>query len=366
MASNRVDALKKLAFEKRTFDAFLVLNEVNQLYFAGVPGTSCLLVPRKGDCTLFVYALNYENAKAEAKGFDIEKLERGQNVMAKLAERLRPLKPRKIAFDTVSFDVYRLLAKQFRGKARLSAQNGLVQQLRRVKDANELDLMRKAGDITVAGMKAACEAIKPGVTEIAVAGELEYAMRKKCGWGLGFESIVASGIRSAYPHGGCTEKKISKGDLVIVDIGAVYRDYRSDMTRTFVAGKPSEKQLKMFNVVKEAQKKACDSVREGKAGRDVDLVARKTIEDAGFGELFNHGLGHGVGLDVHEGPVLAPNGKDKLVKGNVVTVEPGVYVAGFGGVRIEDTVLVGKQKCEKFTDDFYSLETTSRASTMRG
>jgi Xaa-Pro aminopeptidase len=355
----RVEALRQLAFADKQFDAFLVLNETNQLYFAGMPGTSCLLIPKKGEGTLFVYALNYENAKAEAKGFDVEKVERGQNFVAKLAARLKPLKAKKIAFDAVSHEAYRMLAKEFRGKARLTAQNGLVQQLRRVKDADELKLMRKAGKITVAGMKAACETVKPGTTEIEVAGELEYAMRNESGWGLAFESIVASGVRSAYPHGGCTERKISKGDLVVVDIGAVYRDYRSDMTRTFVAGKPSKKQTEIFDVVKDAQKKACGAMKEGKMGKAIDLVARKSIDEAGYADLFNHGLGHGVGLEVHEGPVLAPNSKDRLVKGNVVTVEPGIYVAGFGGVRIEDTVLVDKQKCEKFTDGFYSLETVS-------
>jgi len=355
----RVEALKQLAFTKEKFDAFLVLNETNQLYFAGVPGTSCLLIPKKGENTLFVFALNYENAKAEAKNFNVEKVERGQNIMAKVAAYFKTMKPKKIAFDTAPYEVYRMLAKEFRRKAKLSMQNGLVQQLRRVKDASELELMRKAGEITVVGMKAACEAIKPGTTEIHVAGELEYAMRKKTGWGLAFESIVASGIRSAYPHGGCTEKKISKGDLVVVDIGAVYHDYRSDMTRTFIAGKPTEKQTKLFSAVKNAQKKACDAIKEGELGKDIDLVARKTIEKAGYGEYFNHGLGHGVGLEVHEGPTLAPSSKDRLVKGNVVTVEPGVYLSGFGGVRIEDTVLVGKEKCEKFTDGFYSPETMS-------
>ena len=358
MTTDRVEALRELAFERKQLDAFLVLNETNQLYFTGAVGTSCLLVPKKGENTLFVYALNYENAKAEAgKRFSVEMVQRGEKITAKLAEQFKRLKPRMVAFDAVPYEAYRMLAKEFRGKVKLSARNDLVQRLRRVKDRGELELMRKAGEITVAGMKAAREAIRPGITEIEVAAELEYAMRKKCGWGLAFESIVASGIRSAYPHGGCTEKKIARGDLVVVDIGAAYHDYRSDMTRTFVAGKPSEKQLKIFVVVRDAQKKACDATREGRRGKDVDAVARKLVENAGYGEKFNHGLGHGVGLEVHEGPVLASVSKDRLVRGNVVTVEPGIYFAGFGGVRIEDTVAVEKTKCEKFTDGFYSLET---------
>jgi Xaa-Pro aminopeptidase len=207
-------------------------------------------------------------------------------------------------------------------------------------------------------MKAASESIRPDATEIEIAAEIEYAMRKKGGYGTAFETIVASGIRSAYPHGGCADRKIQRGDLVVVDIGGSYEYYKSDMTRTFVAGNPSDRQKKLYEVVKAAQEKAHMAIRGNTKGKNVDQVARKVIEDAGYGEYFNHGLGHGVGLEVHEPPNLSSISKDKLVVGNVVTNEPGIYFPDFGGIRIEDSVLVRQRSAEKLTNGFYGLETT--------
>jgi Xaa-Pro aminopeptidase len=216
--------------------------------------------------------------------------------------------------------------------------------------------MRKAGELTSEGMKVAYQVIAPGIREYEVAGEIEYAMRKRGGWGTAFETIVASGVRSAFPHGGCTDKEIRKGDLVVVDIGATYEHYRSDMTRTITAGKASEKQKKIHEILKLAQEKAFQAMKPKAKARDVDATARKNIANAGYGEYFVHGLGHGVGLEIHEQPTLSPDSKDKLTSGNVVTNEPGIYIVGFGGFRIEDTVLVQKGKAEKFTKGPYSLE----------
>jgi Xaa-Pro aminopeptidase len=353
----RVEALKKLAFEKRSFDAFLVLNEYNMGYLTGTPGAACLLIPKKGDNTLYSYGVNYDQTKAEAKAFNVELIKRNEKISDKIGIQLKDLKIKKLATDGISYDIYRMLAKALRGKTRLKVQGNLMQQLRRVKDNEEQKLMRKAGEITVTGMKAANETIRPGVTEIAVGAEIEYAMRKKGGYGTAFETIVASGIRSAYPHGGCSPQEIRRGDLVVVDIGSKYDHYCSDMTRTFVAGKPTDKQRKLYDVVKLAQEKAFHAIKAKAKGKDADQVARKVIEDAGHGENFNHGLGHGVGLEIHEPPVLSPSSKDRLVAGNVISNEPGIYFAGYGGFRIEDTVLVKKRVSEKLTDGFYSLDT---------
>ena len=166
---------------------------------------------------------------------------------------------------------------------------------------------------------------------------------------------MASGVSSAFPHGGCSDRKIQKGDLVVVDVGATYKSYRSDMTRTFVAGTPSEKQKKLYQTVKTAQDKAFEAVKPKVKAADVDAAARKVIADASYGEYFVHGLGHGVGLEIHEPPTLSPDSKDTLAAGNVVTVEPGVYLVGYGGIRIEDTVLVHKNGAEKLTNGTYKL-----------
>jgi len=352
---DRIDSLRELAFEKKGFDAFLVGNEKNLLYLTGTPGAFCLLIPKKGESIVYVYGVNYQQTKAEAKGFKVELVKAGEKLTERLAPQLKTFKIGKLATDSLSYDYYHLLAKGLRGRTRLNAQGGLIWQLRRVKDEKELQLMRKAGKITSVGMHTAYENIRPEITEIEVAAEIEYSMRKEGGWGTGFETIVASGIRSAYPHGGCANRKIRKGDLVVVDIGAVYERYCSDMTRTIVAGEPSEKQEKMFAAVKTAQEKAFLALKAGAKGKNIDQIAREAIRNAGY-EPYDHGLGHGVGLEIHEPPMLGANSKDKLVAGNVVTNEPGIYIPNFGGIRIEDTVLVEEGKAEKLTRGPYTLE----------
>jgi len=354
---NRITALKNLAFEKKNHDAFIITNEHNLLYLTGTPGAALLLIPKKGENTLYSYGVNYDQTKAEAKDCKVELIKRGEKLTDKIAPQFKAYKIKKLATDTTNHDIYRLLAKALRGKAQLKARGNLVWELRKIKDPQEQERMRKAARTAVAGMKAAYETIKPGVTEINVAAEIEYAMRKNKGYGTAFETIVASGTRSAYPHGGCADRKIQKGDLVVVDIGSTYECYKSDMTRTFTAGKPTQKQEKLYETVKTAQEKAYHTIKARAKARDIDQVARKILETAGYGENFNHGLGHGVGLEIHEPPLLGTMSKDRLAEGNVVTDEPGIYFPGWGGIRIEDTVLVKNHKSEKLTEGYYSLQT---------
>ncbi len=354
---NRIAILKQKAFEEKSFDGFLVANETNLFYLSGVQGASCLLIPKKGENTIYVYGTNYEQAKADGKGFRVELAKRGENLMEKIAAQAKTYGIKKLAFDSLGIESYRNLAKGLRGKTRLKMQGNLVSKLRSVKDEHELELMRKAGELTSLGMKVAYETIRPGVKEIEAAAEIEYVMRKKGGWGTAFETIVASGVHSAFPHGGCTEREIRAGALVVIDIGATYQHYCSDMTRTVVAGKPSEKQKKLYEIVRTAQEKANEAIKPKVKAKDIDTVARKIIEDAGYGEYFVHGLGHGVGLEVHEAPTLSQVSKEKLAVGNVVTNEPGIYIVSFGGIRIEDTVLVRKRNAEKLTQGPYSLQT---------
>lgn len=357
----KVEALKQLAFQKKDFDGFLITNGANQLYFAGFPGTACILIPRKEKSTIYVYGTNYEQTKAEAKNFNVELVKRGEDLAAKIAKKAKTSKIKKLGLDTITgipgVADYLKLRKHMKETTKIKIDNKPVSELRKVKDERELKLMRKAAQLTSEGMRVAYEVIKPGIREYEVAAEIEYAMRKKGSWGTAFETILASGVRSAFPHGGCTDRKIQKGDLVVVDIGATYQYYRSDMTRTVTAGNPSSKQRKLYEVVKLAQENAFQGVKPKAKAKEIDMIARKVIEDAGYGEYFVHGLGHGVGLEVHEPPTLSPMSKDKLKPGNVVTVEPGIYIMGFGGIRIEDTVVVRKRKAEKLTEGPYTLET---------
>ena len=354
---NRLDALKQVAFEEKGFDGFAVFNWANLLYLAGVSGAVALVIPRDGESTVYAYGVNYEQAKAEGKNVRAELVKRNENLMTKIAEKAKNCKIKKLAVDALGVDEWSALAKETIGETTLKVAGSIICGLRKVKDAEEIALMRKAGELTSKGMKAAYEVLAPGMREYEVAAEIEYAMRKRGSYGTAFETIVASGVCSAFPHGGCCDRIIREGDLVVVDVGAAYKFYRSDMTRTLVAGKPSEKQKKLWRIVKAAQEKAFEAMKPNVKAKDVDAAGRKIIEDAGYGECFVHGLGHGVGLEIHEPPSLSVSSKETLAAGNVVTNEPGIYLVGYGGVRIEDTVLVRKNGAEKLTVGPYGLST---------
>jgi Xaa-Pro dipeptidase len=333
----------------------LISNPSNLTYFTGFSGASALLIPDDGECVAYVYGVNYAHAKAELTETRVELVERGENLMNKIAEQAKEFKIGKLAADALNIEGWRGLARALGDEKMLAVDPGFVRELRKVKDAEEIKLMRKAAKLTSEGMRVARETVAAGVREFEVAAEIEYAMRKQGCSGTAFDTIVASGVSSAFPHGGCSDRQIREGDLVVVDVGAMYGFYRSDMTRTFVAGKPSEKQKKIYQVVKAAQKKAFEAVKPNVKAAAVDATARKVIAEAGYGDYFVHNLGHGVGLDIHEPPTLSPNSKDVLVAGNAVTVEPGIYLVGYGGVRIEDTVLVQKNGAEKLTNGLYTI-----------
>jgi Xaa-Pro aminopeptidase len=350
----RNKALKD-SLEKEELDGYVAANESNILYFTDFLGEARLLMPTHGENRLYIYEVNYERARQTAKNCSVELIKRGEKAELKLASQIKSLKLKSLGFDDIKASSFLKLSKALKG-VRLEAKERLAWELRKVKDETELKHIRKAAELTSIGMKTALETVKPGMREYEVAAEIEYAMRKAGSDGVAFDTIVASGARSAFPHGGCTDKEIRKGDLVVIDIGAKYHNYRSDSTRTVTIGKPSPKQTRIYEIVKEAQQKAFESIQEGVKACDVDAVARQLIEKEGYGEFFVHGLGHGVGLDVHEPPGLNPENDEALKAGNVVTVEPGIYVVGFGGVRIEDTVLVRRDGAERLTEAPYKLE----------
>ena len=353
MVKNRIEILKK-SLEKDQLDGYIVADENNMFYFTGFEGAELLLTPANDESVLYVYSVNYEAAKASAKNCSVECMQRGEDVDKKVANQCKKLKLKKIGFD--SFDVGSFLAiRKNLKKTQLKGASQIIREMRKVKDQVELRNMRKAAGLVDIGAKAAVEAIKPGIREYEVAAEAEYAMRKHGSPGTAFDTIVASGLSSAYPHGGCTGKKIKKGELIQFDVGARYQHYNSDLTRAFLVGKPTPKQQKMYNIVMEAQEKAFQKIREGVKAKQVDAAARDFIKKQGFGENFVHGLGHGVGLAVHEMPMLNTVSKDVLKAGNVVTDEPGIYIIGDGGVRIEDTVLVKKNGAERLTKAPYDL-----------
>ena len=218
-----------------------------------------------------------------------------------------------------------------------------------MKAADEVERMRAAARLADEALAFIAGMIRPGALESEIALEGEFFMRKAGAEATPFSLIVASGPRGALPHAETTERQLQHGDLVVIDIGARVMGYCSDMTRTFAVGSASGQAKEIYSIVYLAQRAAAAKVRSGAVGGEVDAVARSMIEAAGYGEAFGHGLGHGVGIDVHEAPRLAKGIEAKLVAGNVVTVEPGIYLEGVGGVRLEDMVLVGEEGTDTLT-----------------
>ena len=216
--------------------------------------------------------------------------------------------------------------------------DGAIRDLRNIKDETELDNIHNACRIACVSLAETVPYIVPGAAELDVANELEYRMKKNGASGPSFDTIVASGVRGALPHGLASEKLIKSGEMVTIDFGCLYNGYCSDMTRTFSVGDPDPEMKKIYDIVLYAQMTAIDAYKPGMSGVELDKVARDIIADAGYGKYFGHGLGHGVGLEIHEGVGVSPRGSASLPENTVFSIEPGIYIEGLGGVRIEDLI----------------------------
>lgn len=230
-----------------------------------------------------------------------------------------------------------------------------IKSLRMVKDGQELELLQRAQDITDAAFDHICGFIEPGMTEKEIRAELEGYMLSHGADGLSFPSIIASGPNGANPHAQPGDRKVQRGDLIVMDYGAQVGDYHADMTRTVAVGEPNQKQREVYAVVREAHEKAAEAVRAGVKGADIHRIAAKVIADAGYGEYFGHGLGHGVGLEIHESPSFGLSWDAPVPEGSVVTIEPGIYLPGEFGIRLEDFGVVTRDGYEPFTGSTHDL-----------
>jgi len=252
--------------------------------------------------------------------------------------------------SSMRLDWFKELKKTLAGTGiKLVETKGLFHELRAVKDAEEIRILRKAQNITDAAFSDILPLLTPGITELEITNRLEFALRERGAQGVAFPSIVASGPHSAFPHARPTKRRLKKGDLLVLDFGARYLDYSADMTRTVVIGKASDKQRSVYEAVLAAHTKAKQGIKAGITGKQAHELALGELKAAGLDEAFTHSLGHGVGIEIHELPALSPKNTQPLLAGNVVTVEPGVYLPGFGGVRIEDFGLVTQETFTSFT-----------------
>lgn len=329
------------AVKKAGAEALLVTNFTNVTYLTGFTGDdSYLLVHRDGDVVLSDPRYTTQ-LKEECPGVDLHIRSPGVSMLKSVAKVVRSAKIGRLAIEGNSMTVAlrdRLDAELRR--VELVCTSELVEQLRQIKDREEIAQIRRAVWYAQKAFKVIRATLRPEATEKQVSTELEYQMRRFGAKGCSFPSIVAVGSRAALPHATASDRTIGSGDFVLIDWGADGGLYKSDLTRILVTGRISPKLERVYGVVFKAQRKAIDAIRPGAVAGDVDKVARGVIAQAGFGRYFGHSLGHGLGLDVHEAPRLGKDNNVVLKPGMVVTVEPGIYLPGWGGVRLEDDVLV--------------------------
>ena len=348
MSAERAQRLAD-AVAERGLDALLVTDLVNLRYVSGFSGTNGLAVVGAGadGARVFVTDFRYvERAADEVQGF--ERRRGGRDLFDSVGEALPAERPLRLGFDDAHLPVrrHRELGAALGDDVELVPAGGMVEDLRRVKEPGELKRIRAAAALADEAFNAMLGRGLTGRTEQAVALDLEDEMRHRGATAPSFPSIVAAGPHGALPHAEPREVEIEAGTLVVIDFGALVDGYCSDCTRTVATGKLDGEAGDVYALVQRAQQAGLDAVRAGPSGRDVDAAARAVIEEGGHGEEFGHGLGHGVGLEVHEAPRLAKSDDSALQAGNVVTVEPGVYLPGRLGVRIEDLVVVTQDGAE--------------------
>ncbi|MDX2175604.1 MAG: Xaa-Pro peptidase family protein [Candidatus Sumerlaeia bacterium] len=343
MAANEfADRLKKFRsrFADLKIDAAVVMNRVNTRYLSGFAGSFSILAVDGKRAVLFTDSRYAEAASREApEGVEVRCQPR-EKALEYYRDFFAPLKGKRVGHES-SITVAELdrLKKYARGAKWTPAESAIL-KLRAVKSESELKSVRKAAKLADAMMHLAVETARAGMPESELSKAIRRASEDLGGTGESFENIVASGPNSSSPHHTPGKRKLKSGDPVTVDLGGVVEGYCSDLTRTFAIGKASKKFTEIYGVCLEANEAAIAGIRPGMTGKEADALARNAIEKAGFGEYFGHSLGHGVGIEIHEQPRLATTSADILEPGMVITIEPGIYIPGVGGVRIEDLAVV--------------------------
>lgn len=340
-------------------DGLLVTGPANVRYLSGFSGSSAMLFVTARE-TLLITDFRYQTQAVDEVGDFARVMIEAQSLWNGLWQHLAKVS----GVETIGFESAHLVHRDFQRLLEAGARwqwrptVDQVESLRERKDADELARIQAAVDAAERALEMVLAQVRAGMTELEVAGALEAELRRAGSDGFAFPSIVASGPNSALPHARPSTRTLQSGDYLLMDFGARIGGYCSDITRTFVIGRASAEQRELYDVVRTANELAARAVRPGMTGRDADGVARGYIHDRGFGELFGHSLGHGIGLEVHEAPRLAKTAEGPLAEGAVVTVEPGLYRPGWGGVRIEDDVhlsVAGAQVLTRFTRELIEI-----------
>ncbi len=339
-------AVEKI-IQRAKVDALLLLSLENIRYLCGFTGSDGALVVTARESTFLSDSRYGEQARAEIRNADFRKY---TQKIDGLAHFLKGLRIKRLAFESsaMTYDDYTKLKEKL---ARISfiPVGPEIAQLRIRKTADEMDRIRGAVQIASASFREALSRIRAGTQETAIAEFIECRMKRRGGERVAFDTIVASGPRAALPHGAASAKRLQRRETVIVDFGVRYLGYHSDETKTLILGRPDAQKRRIYGIVRRAQEKALKAIRTGVSFRTIDAAARDVISRAGYGKYFGHGTGHGVGLAIHEAPSISPRGRGFAEEGIVFTVEPGIYIPGWGGVRLEDMIRVTGRGYEKLT-----------------
>ena len=339
--TQRIERLRQ-RMDQEGLDGFLVSSPENRQYLSGFTGSAGYLYVTPSGASLATDFRYTEQAGLQSPDYEVMRISGGLEWLTTLAARSHA---RRIGFEAsdVTVSLYQTMVaklKELRPAPKLMATASMADQLRAVKEPEELALLEHAVYIADTAMERVSQGLHPGMTEKEVAWQMEVAMRELGADSISFDTIVAAGPNAARPHHRAGDHVLQKGDAVVIDMGAKYLGYCSDMTRTFVLGEPDETFRKVYDTVLAAQEVAEATVRTGMTGAETDGLARKVIGDAGYGETFGHSLGHGIGLAVHEFPRVGPSSTGIIEDGMVFSLEPGIYLTGWGGVRIEDLVVM--------------------------
>lgn len=346
-ASRQKKLLKIL--KSRSLDALIIKKKQNIFYLTGAKGDDAILFvsPKK---KLLITDSRYKEEYAKSLKKCLLKVVKYSEAASSIKDICKKTNSRRIGFESKSFSYseYTALKKELKNK-RLVPARDIVESLRIVKDDQEVKCIKKACKIGCKIMNHAIKILKPFDSEERVKNNIDAYIAKNGFKKADFEIIVASGKRACMPHASASTKIIRRGDMVVIDLGAMNCGYNSDLTRTVFLGRIEQKYRRIYSIVLAAQKKAIESIRPGIKAKYIDHISRQYILDRGLGKYFNHNLGHGIGLEVHEKPAISRNSNVVLEKNMIFTVEPGIYIPGYGGVRIEDDVLVTKTGCEILT-----------------
>ncbi len=346
MTKERINALRKIF--TNNYEAVIITNLKNVRYLCGYTGSNGTLLVTKKNAVFFTDFRYQEQCQREINGCaEIAITKNGEDKA--VFEKINELGIKSLGFEK-SLDVERFLhfSNNFKGDKLVPTEN-LVEELRQFKDDDEAIALQTAFDIADNSLASLLEDISLGMSEIEIAALLEFYMKLNGSEMPSFDTIVASGPNSSCPHHQPTDRKIKNGDMLKIDFGATYKGYHSDMTRTFFIGKATAKFKKIYGIVAEAQAKAIQAIKIGEECKKIDAIARKVITDAGYAKNFGHGLGHSFGLEIHEKPAFSPLNPSIIQVGHTYTVEPGIYLPGWGGIRIEDSFMITKDGIHQFT-----------------